>query len=295
MTTLTAIKTLIKGNYNIEVFEKFETLDNGRPSYKVICQDINTDEVVEEMSDTVYLSMNAVNEFIKSIKKTKQPRKEVNSIKFDDLMKVMKKYVSKSETRPVLKMVQFSNGYFTATDSHHLIRVNSQYVSDIPVDITEGCLYNPKEMIINSEQMKYPDTSRLIPQYSESTVLLNKQNMKEFEQEIKAIKKLTTERRNKVVKMEFGQLGTIISGKEFTVEGTEPKTHKAIMKNLNVEGKELTINAADNYLLTALDSVKKLSKFSQDHIEMRMNGHLRPIVFTQYNVFDVIVLPVRTY
>jgi hypothetical protein len=292
MTVLTGNETWIKGNYSIEIEERFAACDNGRPSYKVITKNITTGQIIEEMSDTVYLSMNAVKEFIDSIK-VKKATSMNKTIKFDDLMKVFKKYVAKSETRPVLQLVQYANGYFTATDSHQLLRVNADYVSDIPESMVEGSLFNPKEMTMSDNHKNYPETSRLIPQYSDSTIILNKDNIKSFEQELKAIKKLSTQR-NKVVKMEFGQLESIISGKELTKEGLEI-THEGIMKNVTIEGNELTISASNKYLLAALDSVKKLSKLSNNHIEMGMNGRVRPIVIKQDGVFDVIVLPVRTY
>ncbi|MEH7116189.1 hypothetical protein V7128_02020 [Neobacillus vireti] len=89
-------ETLIKGNYSIEIEERFAKCDQGKPSYKVTCKDITTGQIKEEMSDTIYLSKNAVNEFINSIEVTpvnKESKKSITEskvIKFDDLMKLMK-------------------------------------------------------------------------------------------------------------------------------------------------------------------------------------------------------------
>lgn len=227
------------------------------------------------------------------------------TIKFDQLMKVFKNFVSKSETRPVLKLVYLNDNYFYATDSHQLLRVNKNYVSDIPESITDGSLIDPKTMNI-TEQLNYPDCSRLIPNQSNSTVLLNG-NIKEFENVTKEIKGLKKGRKNKIVKMDItkncinfsGQY--VINEKQYKLEKEQKDDNVDLFKNyeytvnsLNVEGDEIKIQVGDIYLNTALGTVKKLSKLSYSDVEMKINGNMRPILFTQNNVFDIIVMPIRT-
>jgi hypothetical protein len=200
----------------------------------------------------------------------------------------MKKYVAKSETRPVLQLVQFDGKYFTATDSHHLIRVNAEYVTDFPENLKETFLYDPKEDTAKGVQYNYPDTSRLIPQYSDSTVLLNK-NIKEFHNHVKEIKKVVKKDRNKVMKIAFKQNETLVSG------NNEENSYSAAINNMHVEGAEITLHVSSNYLNIALDAVKKLSKLSSNHVEIGMTGHMRPMHFKQEGIFDIMVLPVRKY
>jgi hypothetical protein len=300
--TVATINKVIRGNYSIEIEERFAKCDNGRPSYKVTCTDITTNEINEEMSDTIYLSMNAVNEFINSIEETKVIKKTKKSItapktiKFDDLMKVMKKYVATSQTRPILTFVKYDGEYFTATNSHILLRVKAQHVSDIPVD--GQFLYDPKNMEIPTDYnvSSYPETARLIPQYNNSTVLIDK-NIKEFSEQVKAAKKL--------LKSKDGHISLDFTQKDLTLRTVESITDKKYTKhnyinevklnNVHIEGEELVIKTSHKYMTDALETAKKLSKLSTDHVEMKMNGHLRPMHITQYNVFDLMVLPIRTY
>jgi hypothetical protein len=214
------------------------------------------------------------------------------TITFDDLMKLFKKYVSKSETRPVLNYVYYANGYFTATNSHILLRVNADHVSDIPESMVDGKLFDPKQMVYNTEQMKYPDVSRLIPTstYSDSMVIIDG-NIKEFHQYIKEIKKVVKKNDNKVMKLDFKQNGLTLSG----ISKETGETYSAAMKSMHVEGKEITLHINANYMDVALDTIKKLSKLSRDYVTLNMVSNMRPIHFNQDGVFDIIILPVRIY
>jgi DNA polymerase III sliding clamp (beta) subunit (PCNA family) len=210
---------------------------------------------------------------------------ETKTIKFDDLMKVMKKYVSKSEARPVLQLVYLTEeGYFVATDSHHLIRVNKNVVSDIPEGLEAGKLYDPKEMKVTNGN--YPDTSRLIPYDYNSTVTIDS-NIKEFQQHVKEIKKIVKKDRNYVMKLEFKRNETVISGKY------EEDNYSAAMKSMYVEGDEVKLHLSAKYLDIALDTVKKLSKVSYNPIHLGIVSNMRPMVFKQEGLFDIIILPVR--
>ncbi|MEH7116188.1 hypothetical protein V7128_02015 [Neobacillus vireti] len=176
------------------------------------------------------------------------------------------------------------------------MRVNKKHVTGIPA---EGeFLFDPKNMEIPSDYnvKNYPETSRLIPQYNDSTVLINK-NIMEFTEQIKAAKKLLT-KKDGHISMDFTQKGLTLR----TVESIREKQitkykyiNEVNLNNVYIEGEEIAIKTSYKYMLNALETVKKLSKLCKDHVEMRMNGNLRPMHITQYNVFDLMVSPIRTY
>lgn len=211
------------------------------------------------------------------------------TIHFDQLMKIFKKFVSKSEVRPVLKLVNFDGEYFTATDSHVLLRVNAKYVSEIPANLNDTFLYDPKEETAKVISQSFPDTSRLIPTYTETNALINS-NIKEFHNHIKAIKKIKV-KGQKVVKLKMNKSYTEVSSK-FNINGNE-ESYEAEINSLFVEGEEIIINTSSKYLNDALDTIKKLSKLDSNKVEMNMTSNMRPIHFKQEGVFDLLVTPIR--
>jgi DNA polymerase III sliding clamp (beta) subunit (PCNA family) len=210
----------------------------------------------------------------------------IKTIKFEEVMKLFTKYNRKSP-RPVLNYVQYSNGYFTATNSHVLLRVNAKYVSDIPANMEEGRLFDPKEMLFANVQMNYPETSRLIPNHFNSTVLLNG-HIKEIQQHIKEIKKVVKKNKNKVMKLEFTSKGTGLHSHNSDNEG-----YSTFMESMYIEGEEVTLHVNADYINDALGVIKKLSKLSYNDIELGIVSPMRPITFKQDGVFDIIILPVR--
>jgi hypothetical protein len=215
------------------------------------------------------------------------------TIKFDDLMKVMKKYVATKDTRPVLQYVSYDGKYFTGTNSHHLLRVNAECVSDIPAEYGESFIYNPKQELKLNAEYDYPDTSRLIPDINDynSTADING-NIKELQQHIKAAKNIVKKNRNKVVKLEFTNTDTWITGDNYNEEGEYIEYTKK-MNSLYVNGNDITVHVNSDYINTALDVVKKLSKLSYNQVNLNMKSAMRPIHINQNGIFDIIVLPIR--
>jgi DNA polymerase III sliding clamp (beta) subunit (PCNA family) len=213
----------------------------------------------------------------------------VKTIKFEDVMKIMKKFVSRKESRPVLKYVYNDKQYLYATNSHILLRVNKEYISDIP----EFTFYDPKNMTIINDKCNYPDCSRLIPIDFNSTITLDG-NLKELHNHVKEIKKVVKKNINHIMKMEFYKNETIVSGDNYEKD-EKYKEYFASIKSLQTEGQELTLHLSANYLNDALETIKKLSKVSYNHVQLGIVSNMRPMNFKQEDVFDIIVLPIRTY
>ena len=243
------------------------------------------------------------------------------TISFDQVMTQFKKYVASSEMRPVLQYVYFDGSHFIATNSHVLLRVNKDYIADIPADIETGSLFDPKEMKVVTDYQKtsYPETSRLISDYSNSTVLLNKDNLKEFQQHVKEAKK-AGKSIHSPIKLKFTQSYMEITSmcslteamkeshgesykeeyeklKEYDIEnGKNPpelSEYNAETNNIYVEGEAVTIHVSPKYMNNAVMTVKKLTKLNKDQLQLSMNGKMRPVQFSQGDVFDLIVMPIR--
>jgi DNA polymerase III sliding clamp (beta) subunit (PCNA family) len=209
-------------------------------------------------------------------------------IQFNDLMKVFTKFVGKSESRPVLKNVYFDGKYFYGTDATKLLRVNAEYVSDIPEHNTDTFLFNPKENTFANIISNYPDCSRLIPIDYNSTVTIDG-NIKNLHKHVKEIKKVVKKDRNHVMKMEFTNNETKVIAKN------ETDNYSATINNMWADGEEIMLHLSANYLIDAIEAIKKLSKVSYNKVELGLVSHLRPMNFYQENVFDIIILPVRSY
>jgi hypothetical protein len=234
------------------------------------------------------------------------------TISFTDLMKVFKKYVSGSSVRPTLQLVSFDGEYFTGTDSHVLLRVNKNYVSDIPENVLAGSLINPIDNTINTEGHNYPETSRLIPNHSNTTVELNKSSLNDLQKTIKCSGQSMNGKQNKskVIKLEFTYDGVTVfsdnhlekdiankvSKGQHDIEGLHTIIdYRKSLTNISVSGEELKIHASCKYLNDALITIKKLSKLSNGNAEICLMGKMRPIQFKQNGFFDLLVLPIRKY
>jgi len=218
---------------------------------------------------------------------------KTKTLTFDQSMKIFKKFVAKSSVRPVLQYVYFDGKYLVATDSHRLLRVNADYITDFPKNMKDTFLYCPKEMTSKNIYMSYPDISRLIPSSSDSTVLINEKNIKDFQGLVKEAKKMLPK---DVVRfnLSFTQMDATITVSELK-EGEWSEIYSKSIESLYVEGKPISFHVNARYMNDALEAVKKLSKLSSNHVELRISSPIRPIHFKQEDVFDLLVLPIRVY
>jgi hypothetical protein len=210
------------------------------------------------------------------------------TIKFEDLMKVFTKFVGKSETRPILKTVYFDGQYFYGTDATKLLRVNREYVTDIPQYVEEKFLFDPVKMekVFDYNVKSFPDCSRLIPYDYNSKVVIDG-NIKDLHNHVKEIKKIVKKDKNHVMKIEFSNNETKVSAKN------ETDTYSATVNNMWADRQEITLHLSANYLNDAIETIKKLRKVSYNTVQLGLISHLRPMNFHQENVFDIIIMPVR--
>lgn len=226
--------------------------------------------------------------------------------------------VSTSETRPILTGVNWrvDGKQLTciATDSHRLAlrkavieaENDAQYNVVIPgkslgefskilddsndlvdIVITENqVLFKTKHLLFFSRLLdgNYPDTSRLIPTESKTTVALN---VKEFLQSIDRASLLAREGRNNVVKLTTLPEGVI------EISSNSPEIGKVIeeVQSTSIEGEELKISFSAKYMLDALKALEG------SEIHVHFTGAMRPFVIraAEDDSMLQLILPVRTY
>lgn len=217
---------------------------------------------------------------------------KTKTIEFERVMKDFKKFVSRSEAQPVLQNVDYDGKYLTATDGHVMIRLNAECVENIPSN--EPFQYDPRNMEIVPNPDNFPQVDRLISREGEwkSIVTLNNSNLKDFQDHIKEAKKVVKGVRNKVVKLNFTQSDTTITGKP---NSDDEKEYNETINSTYVEGEDIIIKANAKLLNDTLTTIKKLNKLTNTDITLSMNGHLRPIHFHKEDVFDILVCPIRSF
>ncbi|ALC83204.1 DNA polymerase III subunit beta [Bacillus gobiensis] len=226
--------------------------------------------------------------------------------------------VSTSETRPILTGVNWKIGnnelFCTATDSHRLayrkaalelrdeesynvvipgksltelskILDDSRELVDIVVTDTQ-VLFKTKNILFFSRLLDgtYPDTSRLIPQESNTDFIVN---TKEFLQAIDRASLLAREGRNNVVKLSANP------DKIVEISSNSPEIGKVIesVVSESFDGEELNISFSPKYMLDAL----KVLEGTEIHISF--SGPMRPFLIRTPNDESIVqlILPVRTY
>ena len=219
----------------------------------------------------------------------------IKQISFTDLMRHFKKFVFTSDSRPSIQYVHYDkeNNHFVATDSHRLIRVNVNYVSGIPEGFESNHLYDPFEDIFNNE-LKYPQTNRLIPNNFNHEITLNYNSLKDMEKTITELRRVYKYNMNKVVRLTINQFKSTLYSHAVDTEKSELHKEFAIESVKLNDYDEFVIYFNGNYMLDAITVAKKLSKLNNEPLELKFVSHLRPFVLSQSDVFDILIMPVFT-
>lgn len=248
---------------------------------------------------------------------------EENSFKIPtDLLKNMIRQtvfaVSTSETRPILTGVNWriANNELicVATDSHRLalrkahvecetdksfnvvipgksLNELSKTLDDsnepVEIVITENqVLFKAKNLLFFSRLLEgnYPDTSRLIPAESKTTVVIN---TKEFLHSIDRASLLARESRNNVVRC------ATQTDKTIEISSNSPEIGKVIeeLQCQSIEGEDLKISFSSKYVMDALKALEGTE------IKINFTGAMRPFIIRPLNDESILqlILPVRTY
>ena len=228
--------------------------------------------------------------------------------------------VSTVETRPILTGVNMTlkdQGLnFVATDSHRLasrhlpinladnqLNFNSVVIpgkslvelnkiidendETTSISVTENqILFQTKNLYFLSRLLdgNYPETSRLIPDQSKTTILTK---TKELLNAIDRASLLARENKNNVVKLETK------SDNRLEISGHTPEVGQVIeeVNSESVEGEDLKISFSAKYMLDALKIIES------DNVKIEFTGAMRPFIIKPENDEDILqlILPVRTF
>lgn len=226
--------------------------------------------------------------------------------------------VSTMETRPLLTGVNVKltdkKLEFTATDSHRLalstLDISESEIDDLNIVIPGKSLQELSKVLedtdeeINVSLMKnqilfstenlfflsrllngnYPETSRLIPDHSETTLHVNRT---ELIQTIERAALLANREQNNVVRLDTKEDNTI------EVSSQSPEVGY-VTEELNVksfEGDELKISFSSKYMLDTLKTIEN------DEVQINFTGAMRPFIIKIPNNESILqlILPVRTF
>lgn len=228
--------------------------------------------------------------------------------------------VSTVETRPILTGVNMTLKdkvlNFVATDSHRLALRNLPITFEedqlnfknvvIPgkslvelnkiidendestsVSVTENqILFQTKNLYFLSRLLdgNYPETSRLIPDQSKTTILTK---TKELLNAIDRASLLARENKNNVVKLETKP------NNRLEISGHTPEVGQVIeeVNSESVEGEDLKISFSAKYMLDALKIIES------ENVKIEFTGAMRPFIIKPENDEDILqlILPVRTF
>jgi DNA polymerase III sliding clamp (beta) subunit (PCNA family) len=215
--------------------------------------------------------------------------KPVSSIEFvhGDLygiaLEVAKKFVCKSDTRPILTYVSHAaNGDLIATDSHRMIRIRGIH------GFKEDYLVNPKSFMF--AKGNFPETEKLSGiENHQATIVLTKEHIKLWLQLFKSINQTMTvlKDRNKTVRLCFAE------GKEEAVN-VELGDHgiKMSMPCIATYPGFDVVSFNVEYIRDALEAHFKLNS---EQLTFYFHGNMRPIVLDDDANVRTLILPVRTY
>ncbi|MBR7554477.1 DNA polymerase III subunit beta [Allobacillus sp. GCM10007491] len=245
---------------------------------------------------------------------------EIQADVFKNLIRQTNFAVSTQETRPILTGVHFilENSVFelVATDSHRLasrkINLNgdAENISFRNI-VVPGKSLSELNKILDDHQEKvyvsvsdnqilfktanvnflsrlldgnYPETSRLIPEQSKTTVSIKS---RELMQTIDRASLLAQDNRNNIVK-----LATMPNQLQITSHSPEIGTAEEKVETMSIEGEDLKISFNAKYMIDALRAI------DSEEIEIAFTGAMRPFILRPQNEEESIlqlITPVRTY
>lgn len=293
------VRKLPTNEVQIEVKESWQTeIHSGKSEFKLIGSNPDDYPILPEVQNENSFSLPA--DLLKSI---------IRETVFA---------VSQQETRPILTGVHWEakDGELScvATDSHRLARrlttpelmPNDPFNIVIPgkslqelnrilpdnTDLVEiviaeqQVLFKTRNVLFYSRLLEgnYPDTSRLIPAESNTSVVVNGRSLL---QAIDRASLLSKDERNNIVRFSAD------AGKVLELSSNSPEIGKVeeVVHAISVTGEELKISFSAKYMMDALRAIN-----GQD-VEIHFTGAMRPFILKSVEDETILqlILPVRTF
>lgn len=202
----------------------------------------------------------------------------IHSDKYPAAIEVAKKFVSKSNMRPVLQMIHHrAGGDIVATDSHSMFMAKGVH------GFKEEYLVNPNTLEFSVGS--FPDTSKIVPDDKEHTFSLNQTQMAAWIHFHKSFKQLKL----KFVTAYFEQDSMKI---EIKIPDNNATLHLPLSdynwKNANSD----KVSYAPEYMLESLQGMQKLKS---ETVKFKFYGPVLPFVLDNDRDAICLILPIRTY
>lgn len=194
---------------------------------------------------------------------------------------VLRKFVSSSDTRPMLQYSKhYENGDIIATDSHRLIHIKEIH------GFKEDYLVNPKNFMFAKGH--YPKVEHLTSRekHTESMVL-TKDQIKIWLQIFKSLNQIS-----KVMKYRYGSAMFVFHDDHVTVE---LETQNVSMK-LPIEVYQKPDVGKITFRLEYMrDALEAHFKLNSEQLTFFFHGDMRPIVMDDDKAVKTLLLPIRTF
>lgn len=302
---------LVSGRFIYEIVKKL-------PNFIISIEEVVDNKIIITTSTSEFkLNCNNPSDFpIIDLEDSKNPI-EINKTVLSNIIKQTSFATSQQESRPVLTGINFkiNNDILecTATDSYRLskkiVKLNKSINEDINIIIpTKNLieltkLYNNDDDVINMHIFNnkvifkfnniimmtklingtFPDTSKLIPEEFETSVI---SNINEYYNAIDRASLLTSEEEKNIINLE-------LKGENMKISSNIPEIGN-VEEHLNVKnenGNDINIAFSSKYMIDAIKSLE-----SED-IEILFNGEIKPIILKNPQSDDLIqlIVPIRTY
>lgn len=198
-------------------------------------------------------------------------------------MEVVKKFVSKSDTRPILtNAYHTADGDVFATDSHRVIHLRGIH------GFKEDYLVNPKTFMF--AKGNYPNVPKSIEQSEQyvGTIELNKTQIKLWLQIFKSINNTLKVMKtyNKTVKFSFAESVSV----KATID-SETTFKTVLPKNFYINPGMDEIAFSAEFMRDALEAHFKLNS---EKLVLYFYGQFRPMILDDGETVKTVILPVRT-
>lgn len=197
----------------------------------------------------------------------------------------------KKTTRPILRNVQYDGEYLNVTDSHRALRINSEYVTDLPK--ADPFLYNVKDNEFTDG--KYPELARLFPSEHMTELIIPNKTLKAIRALLKDVHAETKGVKNRTMRVVYneGSISMAAVNSEKLTEGKLRIVSNGIYE-LSLGHDDVSFHVNSGYLSDALLTASKLQRYSKtDEIKLGYSGAFRPFTITDGEMYEMIILPVR--
>lgn len=212
----------------------------------------------------------------------------MKKLNLKSIVTLLKKFVSKSNGRPILQNAHVTDTHTIATNAHQLIKIDNSILDDDFLT-KETNLFDPKKGTYVEVDGNYPDTSRIIPEYDKIEIEMNTDDLKRLSDINKQLGIESNNKKNTTIKFTTYDNELLVG---CLIEDGFSEFYKT---NIEVP-EEIDFSIRSEYLNNMLTTTKKiLSSLKENNFIFGFNGDLRPITFKTINKeMQMIIMPIKS-